>query len=581
MKYRIALSCFAALMLAGCPGTRNVRNTNNPTVTPPPRLPPIPPKLVWNDGSPFAPTRELTTCTVNGQVYRIFLPDNRSVTRNLYYFEPVLSLQAVDRRGPRPPSEFTLTASDLSQNAECKKRICDTQGVQNCTVVLSPLPISIIEIGPASGVENVFMRGWRKIFRIDQRIQSGTRVVLRKRTMPDTSRHCPLPLEIKYRYRAFAGSVAPQLVIDLYSIANSTEFQRLSQKVQVGSGNTPTLVAPHQIQNLITRQSTNLTRYTINLFGEDGSSQPFVAKLQGLLADGMENILQSNLAADQAKLARMSRELISGMDFQRLPDIINQTVNAFNSARTSRDQRTAMSHRERWDFFSVVAKGALEYLGLKDQPAKWTKDEWNKFIHATKTTFNWQRTGVQSNTWRIRAINLMRLVVSNQVRSASVRTAKFNLSSFSYQEATYAVNVRCKCIPRDGHCDAGCETFGTSPQDDCGWCRQVCRPARRSGSRVFCIWSENRHNRGHVIRSGNICFPPGYLIAKANYFCNQGHCPWSYNPSGGYHANYRYHTGNRCIAWTRKWDGRPARDCYRVYFTAPAPPKCTRVCTRR
>ncbi|MFC1655607.1 hypothetical protein ACFL3C_01945 [Patescibacteria group bacterium] len=583
MNYRTLLTGLVALMFVGCPVTPKP-DVREPVVVrerPKPKLPPIPAKLVWSDGSIFVPTREYTTCNISGRVYRIFLPDNRVITKNLYYYEPVVWLKPVHPKNKRPYSEFSLTNYDLTKNAECRKRICLTQGKPKCTVVLSPLPVSMVEIGAANGhpVGKAYARKWRRIFRINQRLQSGVRVIIPRKTAADEKQYCPIPLEIRYRYRAFRGSVAPQLVLDLYSMANSREFQRLSQKVKVGSGNTPTLVAPHQVQSLFTRQSTSLTKYTINFYGDDGSSQPFVNKLHGLLSDGMENILTVNLAADQAKLSRMSKELVSGMDFQKLPDIINKAVKSFNSAKTSREQRTHMSHREKWDFFSVVAKGALEYLGLKDQPAKWTKDEWDKFIHATKNTFKWEQIDRTANTWRIRAINLVRLVVSNQVKTASVRTAKFDLSSFSYQEANYAVNVRCKCIPRDGHCDAGCETFGTSPQDDCGWCRPVCKVVRVGRARDFCHTTPNMHNRS-VIRSGTICLPAGHIISKLQYFCHGAACPWSYDPRGGYGANYRLHTGNRCAIWARKWGGRPVRECYRVHYTVPVR-QCPRVCTRR
>ena len=308
-------------------------------------------------------------------------------------------------------------------------------------------------------------------FEVGQVISGEYRVILPRYNTRDTIEFCPLPMTIKFRYRAFKGNVAPQLIIDLDSLVNSEEYENLTQKVEIGSGNTPTLVTPYQVQRLMTSQRVMLSQYTINLYGRDANPSPFLRQLQSTIARGFENILDTNGRINEQKIKQLSKELVTPQQLQAFKDTVNRTIDRFNSARTSQAQRTLLSHEESWNFFSVLAKGALEYLRLKDQPAKWIDDEWKKFISASKDTFKWERKAGTENIWRIRAINLVRLSSRNQVDTTSIRTAKFTLSALTTASAQDGISLECKGIAGDHHCDASeKQGSGKGCGADCGCC---------------------------------------------------------------------------------------------------------------
>lgn len=571
------VSCLMFLCIMGCgpkDGTETPRpgnaNTNvNTNVAP---QPPVKPKIEWSNGSTFVPTTELTTCQVGDKIYRIFLPDNRNNMPNRYYYSPVLQLKYLKNGRARPPVEFALVNIDLNLNQACKKRICTEQGKpNNCIVHLSPLPVSWVEVGPQKGhpASKLYKRSWRKRFSQAQHISGTYTVVMPRHNTKDTIQFCPLPMVIKYRYRAFKGSVAPQVVVDLRTIANSSEFSRLSQKVKMGSGNTPTLVSPHQVQKLITKQVAHFSKYTINMYDRDGNPSSFMRNVQGKLVQQFENILNTNLQVNLVRFHRMSKELVSGNSLvNRLPTIINNSVSKFNSAKTLAEQKKVMSHKESWDFFSVLAKGTLEALGLKDQPTKWTDDEWSKFVRATQQTFKWQRDSTSSKVWRIRAINLMQLSTQNQVQGVSVRSAKFTLSGLSYVENSHAIRFKCAGIPGDRRCDKSRgEKPGTAPGADCGYYKKVCRTVVDTHTRTFTHRTPPCHNCGGIRGSGVKCVPG--TITNVQYSCSGCCCGWSYNPGGGYGINYKKYNHNRCFRWWRKWDGKSVIEHYKVTYTKP------------
>lgn len=564
-------------------GDNGQSNTNVP--------PPRPPKLEWSNGSPFVPTTELTTCQIGSLVVRIFLPDNRNLAPNRYYYAPILDLKYIKNGQPRPPEEMILESRNLNLNEACKRSICRARRrPENCVVELSPLPISFVQVGPQDGhpVKALYKGIWRKMFSMDQQFSGRYRVVLTRRNRTDTVRYCPLPMQVRYQHRAFKGSVAPQVVIDLRSIYNSNLYNRLSKKVRIGSGNTPTLVTPYQLQSLVTKQVSSLNHYTINAYDDRGNFSPFLREAGRVLTRGMENILDANNRLSMAKAARLSRELVSARDLQRFRDVVNRTVNRFNSATSSNDQRTILSQSESWDFFSVLAKGALEYLKLKDQPTKWKDHEWQKFVSTSRRTFNWERDARNSRVWRIRAINLMQLSSQSQIQSASVYTARFSLTGLSYVETTHAIDLPCKNIPRDRHCDSG-ERQGAGERcgADCGCCWNKTRLVTHNHNHVFKVCTHGLRSTCAVV-SGVLCAPNNGIIYNrsgsiAYKNCSpRSHCGWSTHSNGrDYHADTTLIRGDKCFIWRRRWcRGRQVCEEYHVQYYINSP-QTYRYCTPR
>jgi hypothetical protein len=68
--------------------------------------------------------------------------------------------------------------------------------------------------------------------------------------------------------------------------------------------------------------------------------------------------------------------------------------------------------------------------------------------------------------------------------------------------------------------------------------------------------------------SGSISIPPDQeaRIYDVKYDCEGYGCGWSYNPSGGYSANFTLSSDLKTANWLRFWQGEPCTNKYAVYY---------------
>lgn len=84
---------------------------------------------------------------------------------------------------------------------------------------------------------------------------------------------------------------------------------------------------------------------------------------------------------------------------------------------------------------------------------------------------------------------------------------------------------------------------------------------------VFSFPTEDRHNKGGVIREGDLALTDkSGRIYNVEHFCSD-FGGWCYNPNGGYAIKYFLtNTEKNSFRWSRKFDGRGHTDTYIAYY---------------